>query len=28
VSLILIMVGLMLEFYTRKNASVSWDAAR
>jgi ABC-type polysaccharide/polyol phosphate export permease len=28
VSIILIMVGLMLEFYTRKNASVSWDAAR
>jgi len=28
VSLILIMIGLMLEFYTRKNASVSWEAAR
>ena len=28
VSIVLIMVGLMLEFYTRKNASVSWDAAR
>ena len=28
VSIILIMVGLMLEFYTRKNASVSWEAAR
>jgi len=28
VSIILIMVGLMLEFYTRKNASASWDAAR
>jgi ABC-type polysaccharide/polyol phosphate export permease len=28
VSLILIMIGLMLEFYTRKNASVSWDATR
>jgi ABC-type polysaccharide/polyol phosphate export permease len=28
VSIILIMIGLMLEFYTRKNASVSWDAAR
>jgi ABC-type polysaccharide/polyol phosphate export permease len=28
VSLILIMIGLMLEFYTRKNASVSWGATR
>ena len=28
VSLILIMIGLMLEFYTRKNASISWEAAR
>lgn len=28
VALILIMIGLMLEFYTRKNASVSWEAAR
>jgi hypothetical protein len=28
VSLILIMIGLMLEFYTRKNASVSREAAR
>jgi len=28
VSIVLIMVGLMLEFYTRKNASVSWEAAR
>jgi ABC-type polysaccharide/polyol phosphate export permease len=28
VSITLIMVGLMLEFYTRKNASVSWSAAR
>jgi len=27
-SLALIMIGLMLEFYTRKNASMSWDAAR
>jgi len=27
-SLALIMIGLMLEFYTRKNASVSWNAAR
>lgn len=28
VSAVLIMVGLMLEFYTRKNASVSWEATR
>jgi len=28
VSIVLIMVGLMLEFYTRKNASASWEAAR
>lgn len=28
VSIVLIMIGLMLEYYTRKNASVSWDAAR
>ncbi|MBU2992258.1 ABC transporter permease [Octadecabacter sp. 1_MG-2023] len=28
VSIVLIMIGLMLEFYTRKNASVSWNAAR
>jgi ABC-type polysaccharide/polyol phosphate export permease len=28
VSLVLIMIGLMLEFYTRKNASLSWEAAR
>lgn len=28
VSVVLIMIGLMLEFYTRKNASVSWEAAR
>lgn len=28
VSIILIMIGLMLEFYTRKNASASWDAGR
>ena len=28
VSIILIMVGLMLKFYTRKNASASWEAAR
>ena len=28
VSIVLIMIGFMLEFYTRKNASVSWDAAR
>lgn len=28
VSLVLIMIGLMLEFYTRKNASASWEAAR
>lgn len=28
VSLILIMIGLMLEFYTRKNASLSWEAGR
>lgn len=28
VSVVLIMIGLMLEFYTRKHASVSWDAAR
>lgn len=28
VSLVLIMIGLMLEFYTRKNASISWEAAR
>ena len=28
VSIILIMIGLMLEFYTRKNASASWEAAR
>jgi len=28
VSVVLIMVGLMLEFYTRKKASVSWDATR
>ena len=28
VSIVLIMIGLMLEFYTRKNASVSWEAAR
>lgn len=27
-SFALIMIGLMLEFYTRKNASASWDAAR
>ena len=27
-SLALIMIGLMLEFYTRKNASMSWGAAR
>ncbi len=27
-SIALIMIGLMLEFYTRKKASVSWDAAR
>ncbi|MBB5721375.1 hypothetical protein FHS72_000982 [Loktanella ponticola] len=24
----LIMIGLMAEFYTRKNASVSWSAGR
>lgn len=28
VAIVLIMIGLMLEFYTRKNASVSWEAAR
>lgn len=28
VAVVLIMIGLMLEFYTRKNASVSWEAAR
>lgn len=28
VTIVLIMVGLMLEFYTRKNASISWEAAR
>jgi ABC-type polysaccharide/polyol phosphate export permease len=28
VAVILIMVGLMLEFFTRKHASVSWDATR
>lgn len=28
VSLALIMIGFMLEFYTRRNASASWDAAR
>ena len=28
VSIILIMIGLMLEFYTRKHASASWEAAR
>lgn len=28
VTVILIMIGLMLEFYTRKNASASWEAAR
>jgi len=28
VTIILIMIGLMLEFYARKNASASWDAAR
>jgi ABC-type polysaccharide/polyol phosphate export permease len=28
VAIILIMVGLMLEFFTRKHASVSWEAAR
>ncbi|MEE9427671.1 MAG: ABC transporter permease [Paracoccaceae bacterium] len=28
VSLALIMIGLLGEFYTRKHASVSWDAAR
>ncbi|MEL6958446.1 MAG: ABC transporter permease [Pseudomonadota bacterium] len=28
VSIVLIMIGLMLEFYTRKHASASWDAAR
>jgi ABC-type polysaccharide/polyol phosphate export permease len=28
VSFVLIMIGLMLEFYTRKHASSSWDAAR
>lgn len=27
-SIVLIMVGLMLEFYTRRHASASWDAAR
>lgn len=27
-SIVLIMIGLMLEFYTRKNASLSWEAAR
>lgn len=28
VAIILIMIGMMLEFYTRKNASISWEAAR
>ncbi|PHQ85903.1 MAG: ABC transporter permease [Thalassobium sp.] len=28
VSVVLIMIGMMLEFYTRKNASISWEAAR
>jgi len=28
VSIVLIMIGLMLEFYTRKNASASWEATR
>jgi len=28
VSLVLIMIGLMLEFYTRRHASISWEAAR
>ena len=28
VAIVLIMIGLMMEFYTRKNASVSWEAAR
>ena len=28
VAIILIMIGLMLEFFTRKHASASWDAAR
>ncbi|KPP89140.1 MAG: ABC-type polysaccharide/polyol phosphate export system permease component [Rhodobacteraceae bacterium HLUCCA08] len=28
VTLVLIMVGMMLEFYTRKNASISWEATR
>lgn len=28
VSIVLIMIGLMLEFFTRKHASTSWDAMR
>lgn len=28
VSIVLIMIGLLGEFYTRKHASISWDAAR
>jgi len=28
VAIVLLMIGLMLEFYTRKHASVSWEAAR
>lgn len=28
VSLVLIMIGMMMEFYTRKHASASWEAAR
>ena len=28
VAVVLIMIGLMLEFYTRKHASVSWEAGR
>jgi len=28
VSLAVLMIGLMAEFYTRQNASLSWDARR
>ena len=28
IGIILLMVGLMGEFYTRKNASISWSARR